>query len=216
MFQTILLTLSLFVSIATGSAGSVINHDKILAQRSFSLEYRYPDKWVSEIFKDNILLALAYLRGYSKTEEMNWTAVEKPFHYEFILKPGEVFAFHDDVLPQYQEHIVKTTGSHFIWNEGYKSDGWLIGDGVCHLASFINWVARDAGLDVLSPTNHDFAAIPEVPREYGVAIFAVPGMHGSDELQNLYVKNNHTHDITFVFDYNGKDLKVSVKESLDN
>src|SRR5260221_10714289 len=161
MFPAIFVTFSLLVNLVTGSASSIVSDKHLLAQRSFSMENRYADKWVSDIFKDNILLAIAYLRGYDKTQEVDWKAVEKPFHYEFTLKPNETFAFHDDVLPQFKDSVVKSTGSHFNWSEGYKSDGWLVGDGVCHLASFINWVARDAGLEVVSPTRHDFAAIPE-------------------------------------------------------
>lgn len=194
------------------STPSAALNEQVLSVRDFSLENRYPDKWVSDIFKDNILLTMAYMRGYEKSQDVNWTVVEKPFHYEMVLKPGEVFAFHDDVLPEYAGKVVKTTDSHFNSYEGYKSDGWLVGDGVCHLASFINMAARAAGLEVLSPTNHDFATIPEVPREFGVAIYDVPGQGYSNELQNLYVKNNKGKDVIFAFDYDGKELKVSVLE----
>lgn len=210
MFPTIFIGLSLLSNLF--SAQSATPRENIVAERSFSLEDRYPNKWVSDIFKDNILLTLFYLRGNEKTSDVNWSKVEKPFRYDFKLEKGQVFAFHEDVKPEYKNELIKTTDSHFNSFEGFKSDGWLVGDGVCHLASFINWVARDAGLDVLSPTNHDFAAIPEVPREYGVAIYDVPGQSYSNELQNLYIRNNKGKEITLSFDYNGKDLKVSVLE----
>lgn len=153
------------------------------------------------------------MRGIVKDSKVNWNEVEKPFHYEFKLDKNQVFAFHDDVLPQYKDEVVKTTNAHFNSIEGFKSDGWLVGDGVCHLASLINWAARAAGLDVLSPTNHDFAKINEVPREFGVAIYDVPGQTYSNEMQNLYVKNNKNKEISIAFDYNGTDLKVSVLEN---
>lgn len=209
MFTSIFIGLSLLSNLlfATPSAKPEVH---TLGSREFSLEKRYPDKWVSGIFKDNILLNIAYLRGIVHGSEINWSEIEKPFHYEFRLKKEEVFAFHDDVLPNYRGKVVKTTGAHFNSSEGFKSDGWLIGDGVCHLASIINWAAKDAGLDVLAPTNHDFAAINQVPREYGVAIYNVPGQSSSNELQNLYIRNNKNEDISIAFDYNGDNLKVSV------
>lgn len=186
--------------------------ENVLAEKSFSMGYRYPDQWVSNVFKDNILLTLYYLRGNPKTQEVNWTAVERPFHYEIKIPKGKTFAFHEDVLPEYKDKIVKTTDSHFNSYEGFKSDGWLVGDGVCQLASFINMAARAAGLDVLSPTNHNFAAIPQVPREFGVAIYDVPGQNYSNELQNLYVTNNRGKETSLAFDFDGKNLKVSVTE----
>lgn len=176
----------------------------VLSERNFNLEERYPDKWVSNVFKDNILLTLYYLRGNEKTQNVDWAEVQKPFHYEFKLKKDKVFAFHEDVLPQFEGKVVKTTNSHFNSYEGFKSDGWLIGDGVCHLASFINMAARDAGLNVLSPVNHNFAAIPQVPWEYGVSIFS------SQKQQNLYVTNNKEAEIALAFDYKDAILKVSV------
>ncbi|HKC14875.1 MAG TPA: VanW family protein [Patescibacteria group bacterium] len=211
MFQTIFIGISLLSNIFITSPAGVSN-THLLGARSFSLENRYQDKWVSDVFKDNILLNMAYLRGYEKTSNVKWDAVEKPFHYDMTLKPGEVFAFHEDVLPQFAGKVAKTTNAHFNSYEGFKSDGWLVGDGVCHLASLINWAARDAGLDVVSPTRHDFAAIPEVPKEYGVAIYNYPGMGYTNQVQNLYITNNRSNDVIFEFDYNGKDLKVTVVE----
>jgi len=83
---------------------------------------------------------------------VNWNEVEAFTSYEVVLKPGEVFAFHEDVLPQFNHKVIKTTHTHFNSQEGFKSDGYLIGDGVCHLASLINWAAKDAGLKVTAPT----------------------------------------------------------------
>lgn len=209
-FQASLIGLSLISSllVATPSAKP---ETPVLGSREFSLEKRYEDKWVSDVFKDNILLNIAYMRGIVKGPNIDWDEVKKPFRYEFKLEKDKVFAFHEDVLPQFKGKIAKTTNAHFNSYEGFKSDGWLVGDGVCHLASIINWAARDAGLEVLSPTNHDFAAINEVPREYGVAIYNVPGQSYSNQLQNLYIRNNKDKEIAIVFDYDGENLKVSVE-----
>lgn len=184
-----------------------------LSSHEISLDHRYQVKAVSDVFKDNILLNLAYLRGIISTSQtVNWEEVEKPFHFEFRLDPDKTFAFHDDVLEKYKNQVVKTTGAHFNSQEGFKTDGYLFGDGVCHLASLIYWVAKDAGLDSYAPTNHDFMAIPEIERTYGVSIYSNPYSKGSNAQQNLYVTNNTGKVVAFDFDFNGEKLRASVVE----
>ena len=171
------------------------------------MEKRYDNDFVNNVFKENILLTLSYLDGQVKNkEEISWESVTSPFTKSIVLKPGETFAFDDKLLPQYEGKVSKTTNAHFISNEGYKSDGLLVGDGVCHLASIIYWSAKDASLDVLAPRNHDFAKINEVPREYGVSIMS------SDPNQNLYITNNKEKDISIVFKYDGSNLSVKIIE----
>lgn len=183
----------------------VLGTSDVRAERSFKLTDRYPVQSVSDVFRDNILLTLAYMNERVPDKgKVDWSAVEKPQSYSFTLKPGEVFAFHDSVLPQFTGKVTQTMNARFWWDEGFKSDGWLTGDGVCHLASFIYWVAKDAGLEVLAPTNHDFANIPEVPKQYGVAIYS-----GNPE-QNLYITNTFDKPIQFVFSYDGIALDVKV------
>lgn len=187
--------------------------ENILASHEISLEYRYPDKRISEIFKDNILLNIAYMDGkVTKREDINWDEIRKPFKYEFRLNPGQTFAYHDDILPQFNGKVTKTTNAHFNWFEGFKSSGYLYGDGVCHLASLIYWVAKDAGLDAYAPTNHNFMNIPEIPKEYGVSIFSNPYIKGNDAMQNLYITNNKGKAITFKFDYIDENLRITVVE----
>lgn len=216
MLNTIFLTFSL-LSFIVGNQPSASNSDlDFLAQKSMSLENRYADKWVNGVFKDNILLTMSYLKGTVKnSKDIKWEEVTKPFHYEMKLAPNEVFAFHDDVLPEYLGKVAKSTNSHFNYTDGYKSDGYLMGDGVCHLASLINWVAREAKLDVLSPVFHDFAVIPGVPREFGVSIYSNPMSPGSNSRQNLYIRNNLKNDVVFVFDYQNEVLKVSIFETVE-
>jgi hypothetical protein len=127
-----------------------------------------------------------------------------------VLQPGQVFAYHDAVLPEFAGKVVKTTNAHFDASEGFVSDGYLYGDGVCHLASLMNWSARDANLEVVSLVNHDFAHIPEVPREYGVSIYSAGGASVASEKQNLYIRNNLDTAVSFVFAYDGDRLTVSV------
>ncbi len=186
---------------------------QVMASHEISLENRYPVKSVSDIFKDNILLNLAYMQGkITSRNNLNWDEIKHPFHYELSLNPGEVFAFHDDVLDQFKGKMGKTTHAHFTAEEGFKSDGYLFGDGVCQLASLIYWVAKDAGLDSLAPTNHNFMTIPDISSEFGVSIYANPYSRSTNAQQNLYITNNKAKPITFIFDYVNDKLKVSVAE----
>lgn len=183
--------------------------EKTLASHEMSLEKRY-----YPVQKENILLNLAYLDGrVSKKEGIDWEEVKKPFQSEFKLEPGQTFAFHDDILPEYQSKITRTSNAHFNAEEGFKSYGYLFGDGVCHLASLIYWVAKDAGLEAVAPANHNFMAIPEISGEYGVSIYSNPVIKGSNAKQNLYITNNKDRAITFKFEYDGDNLKASVLEN---
>jgi hypothetical protein len=184
----------------------------VLASRTFSLDDRYRNAFVNDIFKDNILLTMSYMDGQVKTkDQIDWSKVRADFSYQFTLKPGEEFAFHDQTLPEYSKNIVATTNAHYNFDDGFESDGYLTGDGVCHLASFIYWVAKDANLTAYAPTNHDFANIPDVPKEYGVAIFANPyAKEGANS--NLYIINNKEKPVTFEFSYKNNNLSMSVTE----
>jgi len=212
MFTNLLLILAL---ISNPGPKAVLGTSGVdLASRSYSMEDRYNVPSVNKVFKDNILLTLKYLDGSVKAKgDISWSEIEKPFHTEFTLKPGEGFAFHDQVLPQFKDLVVKTTNSHFNSDQGFVSDGYLVGDGVCHLASFIYWVAKDAGLDALSLARHDFAKINDVPREYGVSIRFMPGEFSNSSRQNLYIVNNKEKPVTFEFDFDGSNLKVDVVEN---
>src|SRR3989338_1540439 len=117
------------------------------------------------------------------------------------------------VSDEYKDKVVKTTKAHFNSQEGFKTDGYLFGDGVCHLASLLYWVAKDAGLDAKAPTNHDFMAIPEIDKQYGVSIYSNPQSKGSNSQQNLYITNNKGKPVTFKFDYGQDKLKVSITET---
>ncbi|SRR5258706_4821851 len=212
MFPTLIAALW-FTVITTQLPITYAPSEQILATHSFSMNDRYGNEFVNNVFKDNILLTLSYLSGKSKsTEEVNWTSVEKPFTYSFTLKKGQIFAFHDSVLAKYQGKVSVTTHAHFSSLEGFKSDGDLVGDGVCHLASLLAWAAKDAGLTVEAPTNHDFAIIPDVPQSEGVAIFNTPQDLTGSQLQNLYITNNKDSDVTIMFLYDGKTLTIRVEE----
>lgn len=214
-FFSLLLITPLTYFINTNQVGTVSYNNSalpLLAEHQISLGDRYPVPSVNQVFKDNILLTLHYLDNtVPSSDKVDWSQVEQqPFHYQFTLNSGQVFAFHNDVLPEYQNEVIKTTNANFNYQQGFKSDGYLYGDGVCHLASLMDWVATDANLQVYAPTNHDFAVIPEISKQYGVSIYYSPGMSETNEKNNLYIKNDQNYPITFVFDYSNDQLKVSV------
>jgi len=214
-FAIIPLTFGSLLGLGGGNPNfySPFQGDYLLAQSEMSLDNRYPNSFVNDVFRENILLNLAYMSSkVSSSKDIKWDEVTKPFQYEFKLEPNQTFAFHDDIKNKYIGSLVKTTNAHFNALEGFKSDGYLFGDGVCHLASLIKWVALEAGLEVEAPTNHSFANIPDVPKEYGVSIYSNPKSKGSNTLQNLYITNNKTKPITFKFAYRDNKLSVSVIE----
>lgn len=192
-------------------------NEAVLAKRSMSLENRYPEnKSVNEVFKDNILLTIAYMdKKVADPKTIDWYDLNKPFQAEFILKPQETFTFHDDIFAEYEEKVVKTTNAHFNAQEGFKFSGSLFGDGVCHLASLLYWAAKDAGLEAKAPVNHNFREIPEIPREYGVSIYSIPGQNGTNAQQNLYITNTRKKPVVFRLDYDGKSLIVTTIEAPD-
>lgn len=188
-------TTALIISLTTHPFAPRV-HEVELSSHEISLEQRYPVKSVNEVMKYNILHTL---------DRMGET--------KFTLERGRTFAFHDDILPEYKDTLVKTTNAHFNAAEGFKTDGYLYGDGVCHLASLIYWVAKDAGLEVLAPVNHDFMPIPQISREYGVSIYSNPYSKGANSRQNLYITNNKNNPVEFKFEYKDDNLKLSVVEN---
>lgn len=207
------LGLSAVISLGTFGLSPTTSDLTLLAWHEISLAKRYDDPWVNEVFSDNILLTLAYLNErVDRGSRKDWGKVRKPQAFSFILSPGETFAFHEDVSAQYEGNVVKTTNAHFNYADGFKNSGYLFGDGVCHLASLMYWVAKDAGLEVLAPTNHDFRNIPQISREFGVSIYYMPGSKASNRLQNLYITNIKEKTVSFTFAYDGKTLSLSVSE----
>lgn len=182
-----------------------------IAERTLSLTNRYANTAINDVFANNILLTLAYLSGtVSNSQHINWAEVQKPQKHEIVLQPGEVFAYHDSVAPEFADKTVATTRSHFNAAQGFLSSGYLYGDGVCHLASIINQVARDAGLGVTARVNHDFAKIPDVPREFGTSIYYDPTNEATSMAQNLYVENTYNKPVVIEIDSNKEKVVVRV------
>lgn len=204
--------LSNIIAAATILLTSMVNPvPKAMSQVTYSLSNRYSNTFVNDVFSDNILLTIAYLGGnIKKGESVSWNKVKEKEETKFTLEPGETFAFHDAVLEKYKNKIALTTNAHFNSYEGFKSDGWLIGDGVCHLASFMYVAAKNAGLKVEAPTAHDFAVIPNIEKKDGVSIFS------ENTLQNLYITNNQSKTIAFVFVHRDDSLTIRVESATLN
>lgn len=167
----------------------------VLSSFNMPLYDRQPVTYVNDVFRYNILHTLDLMGTY-----------------QFTLQPGETFAFHEDVLPEYQGKVTQTTKAHFNFSDGFKSDGYLMGDGVCHLASLMNMVAQQAGLTVEVPANHNFAIIPDIPKEYGVSIYYYPGRPAANARQNLYITNNKDYPVQFKFAYKSDKLNLEILE----
>ncbi len=163
---------------------------EILASQTLDLSNRDKNPFINQVFKYNILLAVHNLGN-------------------FVLNPGEAFAFHNNILPEYQDKVVQTIASEFNAKEGYQSAGGIIGDGVCHLASFLNWVSSEANLETEARVNHDFRPIPGIPREYWTSIRYSQQGHNSQN-QNLYIKNSLNFPVEFKFTLTGDSLEIKI------
>lgn len=181
-----------------------------LASKEISLNGRVPGGgYVSDVMSDNIRLTLAYLNSENiDPRNINWEDIRKDRIIEFKLDPKEVFAFHEDYSEIYKGRVTKTTYARFNFDQGFKTDGYLYGDGVCHLASLINWAAKDAGLNVEAPVSHDFATISGIDPKYGTSIFFLPGNLSANSRQNLYVENSLEKPVIFQIVTRGSTLKV--------
>jgi hypothetical protein len=166
--------------------------EKVLAERALDLETRAESDYVNEVFKFNILLALDY------------------FDYGFTLEPGKVFAFHEKVLAEFKDEPLKISRTHYTLKEGYKVVSGLPGNGVCHLATLMNWVATEGGLEVTAKVNHNFAPVPGVPLEYGTSIRFMPDGSGNSANQNLYIKNTLGFPVKFVFKTESDLVKLKI------
>lgn len=182
-----------------GESGRLILLDKrVLASEEMDLNYRYPVLSISEGFKENILIAVSYFNKEAGREGV------------IILNPNEVFSFHKNILPEFEKDKIVTQESGFVAKDGYKYVAGLAGNGVCHLASLMNEVAAEAGLEVTAPTSHDFAKIPGVEAKYGTSIKYVENGGAVTERQNLYIRNNFDYPVKLLFTLDENNLRFTV------
>src|SRR3989344_6572034 len=123
MITDTLAKISTATILTIGQMVSPIPSESILSSHQMSLEKRY-----YPVQKENILLNLAYMDGRVKGKaDINWDEIQKPFKYEFKLEPQRVFAYHDDILPEYSGKVDITTKAHFNAQEGFTTAGYMFG-----------------------------------------------------------------------------------------
>lgn len=177
-----------------------------LSEKTLDLTVREKSPNINQGFTDNILLAIHYLNGEKFNRKgVEWNKIREPLTVTFVLQPGESFAFHRNTLPGFNDPKV-SIDSKFIVGEGYKSVAGLGGNGVCHLASLINWTAQEAGLEVISPVNHNFFPIAGIPQEFGTSI------HSASPSQNLYIRNNQPKPVTFAFKSDSSRVSLTIEK----
>jgi len=91
-----------------GQTGQLV-FEPVLASETLDLSYRFSEPSVSEGFKQNILIAVGYLIKNGN----------------IVLQPGEVFAFHKNILPEFRNEKVITQESGFSVKDGYLYVGGL-------------------------------------------------------------------------------------------
>lgn len=230
MKETIIaLALAVNTLVASVSGQPVYQAEPVLASHELDLTNRLDNAYGSSVFADNILLALHYLKNdvndlkkdsiIISELSLDWDKVRKPFEVSLTLQPSESFAYHQNTLAEFNSPKY-TMNSRFYGEEGYKFLTGLGGNGVCHLASLINWTASNArlaedgeskraGLEVVAKVNHDFWPVPGVPREYGTSIFYAPN-GGNSQNQNLYIKNNFDYPVKFEFKADQNRVKLTI------
>ena len=186
------------VSTEAGISGQLTSQEIVLASESLDLSNRYPVLSVSEGFKENILTAVSYFNQEASASG------------GLILQPGQVFAFHRNIAPEFRQFTIITQPSGFLAKDGYKVVAGLAGNGVCHLASSMNLAAQEAGLEVTAPANHNFAKIPGIDPKYGTSIKFLPNGGANTERQNLYIRNIFDFPVEFRFVLEGENLKFLI------
>lgn len=215
MLNTALVTILASAIVTLSPLNSVSNTEQELSSHTINLKERVPGGGLmSDVMADNILLTLTYLNEEQvDSKNINWVEIRRPRTIEFKLKQGEAFAFHQDLLSEYEGKVVKTTNSRFSSDQGFKHDGYLMGDGVCHLASLINWASRDANLETNVPKNHDFIEIPGIDKSYGVSIYFMPGEKVANADKNLYILNSTNSELIFKFIVTESELEFKILET---
>lgn len=186
------------VSPEAGLSGQLTSQEIVLASEQMDLSNRYPVESVSEGFKENILIAVSYFNKEAGKEGA------------MTVNPGEVFSFHKNILPKFKKDKIITQESRFLAKDGYRTIAGLQGNGVCHLASLMNWVASEAGLEVIAEVDHSFAKIPGIDPKYGTSIKFLPNGGPNTERQNLYIRNIFDFPVEFRFVLEGSNLRFSI------
>jgi len=190
---------------------SLLDNRIVLSGRTLIFDEFNLGPYADEVLSFNILRYFHYLKG--DAEEFAGGENREPFEGSFVLNPGEVFAYHPEVLEEYRNQVAVTPETNLSMADGYKALEGLPANGVCYSASLFNWVASEAGLEIVAKVNHDFFPVPGVPQEYGTSIYHLAGSHSS-RLQNLYIRNTYDSPVEFRYFASGRGVVLVVLTSI--
>lgn len=214
------------VTPAYSAAPETLAVQEVRAHETLDLKARHGNKNINAGYGDNIRLYLHYLKGDvanltlpgaltdAGPTVIDWAKVREPLTLSFTLVPGEVFAFHPGLLPEFKDKRVYAVPTSLDQADGYRYIDGLWGNGVCHLASFFNWVGSEAGLKVTAKVNHNFAPIYGVPKIYGTAVYYATGQETSNAKQNLYLENTKPNPVTITISIDDKKVEMLVTETV--
>lgn len=214
------------VTLAYSAAPVTLSVQEVRAHETLDLTQRHGNKAINAGYGDNIRLYLHYLKRdvpgmlTNRTNSgggsvIDWAKVRAPFGFSLAIAPGEVLAFHPGVLPEFSTRSLHVVQTSLDQTDGYRFIDGLWGNGICHLASFLNMAAARAGLKVTAKVNHNFAPIYGVPKNYGTAIYYETGQEVSNANQNLYLENQGLNPLTITVSVDDKNVEMLVTATVD-
>ncbi len=211
----LLIALGTALTVATSTiSGTTTNnignrHLVVLGEQVLSLKTRYPDNSVNKVFAKNII---NYLLTLSLLDPEGLKSDEDGYSFSIKLNPGDILAFHKEILKEFTNRNVISSPTELSPQEGYETLNGLSANGVCHIASFINQVASEANLVVTAKVNHDFAPVPDVPKKYGTSIYYMKGGGNNSKNQNLYIENNYSAPVYLHFTISPETVKLTITQ----
>lgn len=199
---------------AFSAAETILAVQEVRAHETLDLTQRHGNKTINAGYTDNIRLYLHYLKGDGPQLENNWTKIREPFSFNITLAPGQLLAFHPALLPEFRNKAVFFADTNLSASDGYRFIDGLWGNGVCHIASFINMAASRAGLKVTAKVNHNFAPIYGVPKQFGTAIYFDSEKNLNSQKQNLYLENTQLNPVTIMFSIGESNVEMVVVETV--
>lgn len=187
---------------------------EVRSSETLDLTQRHGNTTINAGYNDNIRLYLHYLKGDGPQLENNWPKIREAFSFNITLSPGQVLAFHPAILSEFKDKTVLFAETNLSGSDGYRFVDGLWGNGVCHIASFLNMAGAKAGLKVTAKVNHNFAPIYEVPNRFGTAIYFDSEKNLNSQKQNLYLENTQLNPVTILFSIGETNVEIVVVETV--
>lgn len=183
-----------FLEKPDGAQAQSLPERQLLTTRMMSLGNRHLSSEINAIWAKNILLAVSRISPLDAGR----------------LKEDPTFLGSIQMVPDAEFSFVKEAGPTLTEKDGFLSDGILPGNGVCHLASLINWALEDAsisGIEINNVVPHS-APIPGIPNNRAVSILS------ADPKQDLVIKNKGKVTLELVFRYVGANIDSPLRNYL--